>query len=173
MKNIIFFLSLCGILAACEPLENGQPRNVSNNKEKRDIQIAEQSKQNAKYQEAMDKISEALEEAERLKKNKGNQGPSELSYKGKKLILTKHAKCRMGCRYIDESEIMEIIAENNINQRKSTTTAENGKCPTTAYEGVSRDDQELRIIVAYCEGDDVARVVTVIDTGNEFNCTCD
>jgi Domain of unknown function (DUF4258) len=105
--------------------------------------------------------------------NNGNTKPTALSYKGKKLILTKHAKCRMGCRYIDESEIMDIIADNNINARKSTSTAENGKCPTTAYEGISDDKQELRIIVAYCEGDEVARVVTVIDTGNDFNCVCD
>jgi len=159
MKNIIFFLSLCGILAACEPLEDNSNKNQyggSNNNSSNTNNSNGRAKNN-----------------NNSNNNGGNQAPSELSYKGKKLILTKHAKCRMGCRYIDESEIMEVIAENNINQRKSTTTAENGKCPTTAYEGVSRDDQELRIIVAYCEGDDVARVVTVIDTGNEFNCTCD
>lgn len=173
MKNIIFFLSLCGILSACEPLENGQPRNVSNNEENGNVQIVNTGKANQKTREDLQNRIDKEQERLNNLKNKGNQAPSELSYKGKKLILTKHAKCRMGCRYIDESEIMEIIAKNNINQRKSTTTAENGKCPTTAYEGVSRDDQELRIIVAYCEGDDVARVVTVIDTGNEFNCTCD
>lgn len=159
MKNIIFFLSLCGILAACEPLEDNSNKKQyggSNNNSSNTNNSNGRAKNN-----------------NNSNNNGGNQAPSELSYKGKKLILTKHAKCRMGCRYIDESEIMEIIAKNNINQRKSTTTAENGKCPTTAYEGVSRDDQELRIIVAYCEGDDVVRVVTVIDTGNEFNCTCD
>ncbi len=105
--------------------------------------------------------------------NGGNSSPAALSYKGKKLILTKHAKCRMECRYIDEGEIMEIIAQNNVNARKSTDTAENGKCPTTAFEGVSSDEQQLRIIVAYCNGEDLARVVTVIDTGNEFSCTCE
>lgn len=105
--------------------------------------------------------------------NKGNKTDIKLSYKGKKLILTKHAKCRMDCRYIDESEIMEIIANNNINARKSTKEVSAGKCPTTAYEGVSGDEQQLRIIIAYCEGDEVAKVVTVIDTGNEFSCTCD
>ena len=152
MKNIIYFLSLCGILAACEP-NNGY---MADNRGKND------PSQHSNLNNANNNNNKG-----------GNQAPSELSYKGKKLILTKHAKCRMGCRYIDESEIMDIIAKNNINQRKSTTTAENGKCPTTAYEGVSDDNQELRIIVAYCEGDDVARVVTVIDTGNEFNCTCD
>ena len=32
-----------------------------------------------------------------------------------KLIYTKHARCRMDCRHIDESEVDEIMANGRIN----------------------------------------------------------
>ena len=34
------------------------------------------------------------------------------------LIYSKHAKCRMDCREIDESEVKEIIATGEINYQK-------------------------------------------------------
>ena len=84
------------------------------------------------------------------------------------LIYTKHAKCRMACRHINEGEIKEIITENHINERKSS--AEGKPCPTYAYEGYSREHQHLRIVIAKC--DNTWKVVTCIDLGNEFECDC-
>ena len=84
------------------------------------------------------------------------------------LIYTKHAKCRMACRHINEEEIKEIITENHINERKSN--AESKPCPTFAYEGYSHERQHLRIVIAKC--DNTWKVVTCIDLGNEFECDC-
>ena len=84
------------------------------------------------------------------------------------LIYTKHARCRMDCRHINEAEIKEVLAENNINQRKSNPDGH--PCPTYAYEGYSNEHQHLRIVIAKC--DNTWKVVTCIDLGNEFECDC-
>lgn len=86
----------------------------------------------------------------------------------RQLIYTKHARCRMDCRQIDESEVQEIVAENNINRGKSNPN--DNRCPTYAYEGYSHDRQHLRIIIAQCQS--VWKVVTCIDLENEFACSC-
>jgi len=84
------------------------------------------------------------------------------------LIYTKHARCRMDCRHINEAEIKEVLGENNINERKSN--ANGHPCPTYAYEGYSNEHQHLRIVIAKC--DNTWKVVTCIDLGNEFECDC-
>ncbi len=87
---------------------------------------------------------------------------------GHKLVYTKHAQCRMRCRYVEESEVEEIVSTNNINPAKSQPDSQ--PCPKFAYEGMSHDHQSLRIIVAQCETD--WKIVTCIDLGNEFACDC-
>lgn len=87
---------------------------------------------------------------------------------GHSLVYTKHARCRMQCRYIDESEVEEIVAANEINMSKSELN--DTPCPKYAYEGMSHDHQSLRIIIAKCETN--WKVVTCIDLGNEFACNC-
>ena len=84
------------------------------------------------------------------------------------LIYTKHARCRMDCRHINEQEIQEIISADHINARKSNPN--DSRCPTYAYEGYSHDHQHLRIVIAKC--DEVWKVVTCIDLENEFACEC-
>lgn len=101
--------------------------------------------------------------------NKGPVSNDGISANIPPLIYTKHARCRMDCRHINEAEIKEVLAENNINGRKSDA---NGKpCPTYAYEGYSNEHQHLRIVIAKC-GDRAWKVVTCIDLGNEFECNC-
>lgn len=85
------------------------------------------------------------------------------------LIFTKHAKCRMECRHIDESEIQEIICYGSVNQRKSNSS--DTPCPTYAIEGTSHDNQQLRIVFAKC--DDAIKVVTCIDLKNDYTCDCE
>ncbi len=85
------------------------------------------------------------------------------------LIYTKHARCRMECRHINEAEIKEVLAENNINNRKSNP--EGKPCPAYAYEGYSKEHQHLRIIIGKCD-DHAWKVITCIDLGNEFECDC-
>lgn len=94
----------------------------------------------------------------------------DLTYKGKKAVVTRHARCRMGCREIDAFEIQEVIDQDLINYKKNKP-AEAGRCPSIAYEGTTRDRQHVRVIVGECENDPI--IITVIDLGNKYNCTCD
>lgn len=87
----------------------------------------------------------------------------------KKLIYTKHAKCRMDCRTISKSEVLAILEDGKINHRKSEKTG--SQCPTYAVEGFTKDKQEVRIIFADC--DDVTKVVTTIDLGRKYDCYCE
>jgi len=84
------------------------------------------------------------------------------------LVYTKHARCRMDCRQVDESEVMEILAQNNINPKKSKTSDK--PCPSYAYEGISHDKQHLRIVVAKCDKN--WKVVTCIDLDTDYSCSC-
>lgn len=93
---------------------------------------------------------------------------SEVRYKGKKLILTKHARCRMGCRQIDGFEVNEILTHGRINNRKSQPNA--SPCPKYAIEGESRDGQTVRAVIADC--DRSVKLVTVIDLDNHYKCSC-
>lgn len=100
---------------------------------------------------------------------KNTMSEQDLSYKGRRLVLTKHARCRMECRELDPYEIQEVINLNNINERKSKP-ASGGRCESIAYEGRTRDGQMARIIVGNCEDDPI--VITVIDLDNKYNCSC-
>lgn len=96
-------------------------------------------------------------------------GNQRITYEGKEVILTKHAKCRMDCRKISNAEVQEVIREGKENKRKSNPN--DPRCPTIALEDWTKDGQLVRIIVANC--DDVAKLVTVIDLNNEDNCVCE
>ncbi|MBN9297615.1 MAG: DUF4258 domain-containing protein [Filimonas sp.] len=91
-----------------------------------------------------------------------NRTPSAMYY-------SKHARCRMGCRHIDESEVMEILRDGKINYRKSELNGDDCR-KKYAVEGISHDNQRLRIIFAPC-GDEMT-VVTCIDLGTEWPCDC-
>jgi len=86
-----------------------------------------------------------------------------------RLKYTKHARCRMDCRHIDESEIKQILKEGRVNQRKSKPKDQ--PCPSYAVEGNTKDGQHVRIVYADCG--DVTRVITAIDLENHYNCHCD
>lgn len=92
-----------------------------------------------------------------------NRNPSHISY-------SKHAKCRMACRHIDESEIKKILKEGKINYSKSDLKAAECK-KRYAVEGVTRDRQRIRIIVAPCQTE--VTVITVIDLEKDWTCDCD
>ncbi|OQP46050.1 hypothetical protein A4D02_32180 [Niastella koreensis] len=84
------------------------------------------------------------------------------------LIYTKHARCRMDCRHIDESEVEEILEKGRINYRKSEPAGRPD--PKYALEGTTHDGQQVRIIFAPAKRGMV--VITVIDLDNEWNCDC-
>ena len=91
-----------------------------------------------------------------------NRSPSVVNY-------SKHARCRMECRHIDESEIKDILENGKINYNKSELEGDDCK-KKYAVEGTTRDQQRVRIIFAPCQTE--VTVVTVIDIGKEWECDC-
>jgi Domain of unknown function (DUF4258) len=83
------------------------------------------------------------------------------------LIFTKHARCRMECRHIDESEVKEVLADGVINYNK-VEESEKGK--SYPLEGFTHDKQHVRIVFAPKRNDLV--VVTVIDLERDWPCDC-
>ena len=81
---------------------------------------------------------------------------------------SEHAKCRMQCRKISQAEVEEIMKEGKINYSK--TDVDDRPCPTYALEGITHDNQRVRIIFAQC--DHKTKVVTGIDLDTEWECHC-
>jgi hypothetical protein len=96
-------------------------------------------------------------------------GFEEIDRHPQKLIFTKHARCRMDCRQIDESEVKEIIEKGTINYNKSDPSHKPD--PTYALEGITHDKQHVRLVVAPSEHELV--VITCIDLDHEWSCHCD
>jgi hypothetical protein len=91
-----------------------------------------------------------------------NRNPVHIQY-------SKHARCRMSCRDITESEIVAILKTGKINYKKSEL--EQGECGKKyAVEGYSKDNQHLRVVFAPCNNE--VTVVTCIDLGKEWQCDC-
>ncbi|MBK6446061.1 MAG: DUF4258 domain-containing protein [Bacteroidetes bacterium] len=93
----------------------------------------------------------------------------EKAFRHNEIKLTKHAQCRMDCRQIDESEVKDILAKGAINYNKSDL--KDKPCPTYALEGITKDNQRVRVVVGDCNNEAV--IITVIDLDHEFECTCD
>ncbi|MEO7307014.1 MAG: DUF4258 domain-containing protein [Ferruginibacter sp.] len=84
------------------------------------------------------------------------------------LLFSKHARCRMDCRKIDETEVKEILRTGTINRQKIQSD-KRGK--TYPVEGYTHDRQHVRIVFAPKE-DNALMVVTVIDLETEWKCDC-
>ncbi len=95
------------------------------------------------------------------------QAPAMESWRGLPLDYTRHARCRMDCRHIEEAEVAEVLAKGKLIPERSR---HDGECPSHALEARVADGTELRIVFAAC--DDQARVVTAIDLGKEWPCSC-
>ncbi len=85
-----------------------------------------------------------------------------------RIIYTKHARCRMGCRHIDESEVKEILEQGVINERKSEPAGRPD--PKYALEGRTHDGQQVRIVFAPTNRGML--VITVIDLDTDWTCDC-
>lgn len=84
------------------------------------------------------------------------------------LEYSKHAKCRMECRHISQAEVEHIMQIGKINYNKSDL--QNTRCPRYAVEGITDDNQRVRIVYAQCN--EKTEVVTVIDLDTEWQCHC-
>ena len=100
-----------------------------------------------------------------------------------RLILTRHARCRMDCRHITEKEIREILDNGEINEHKSEPLAHPD--PKYAVEGQTVEGQHLRIVVAVptrsathsprtgsAGAGSALVIVTCIELGVEWQCDC-
>ena len=87
--------------------------------------------------------------------------------KNARLIYSKHARCRMDCRQINESEVRDILENGRMNRTKSELSRDN---PRYALEGITNDGQRVRIVFAKDEKTLV--VVTCIDLEKEWSCNC-
>jgi hypothetical protein len=85
----------------------------------------------------------------------------------KNIVYSKHAKCRMDCRHIDESEVKEILNTGTLNAAK---VEESDKGKTYPLEGITHDRQHVRIVFA--PHDDELVVVTAVDLDTEWPCNC-
>ena len=85
------------------------------------------------------------------------------------LILTKHAVCRMNCREITLEEIKEIIAQGSVNKAKSGIGSKGDS--TFALEGVSEEQQHIRVVVA--QEEEALVIITCIDLDKDWPCNCD
>jgi hypothetical protein len=89
------------------------------------------------------------------------------------LQYSNHAKCRMQCRKITQAEVEEIMKDGKINYNKSdlqSRSLSGARCPRYAVEGVTVDDQKVRIVYAQCN--EKTEVVTVIDLDTDWTCYC-
>lgn len=99
---------------------------------------------------------------------KHSSGPSDFDRSPAHLVYSHHARCRMACRHIDESEVREVLRDGRINYAKSEP--EGQPDPKFALEGITHDGQNVRIVIALDRNSKV--VVTVIDLGHEWPCHC-
>jgi len=83
------------------------------------------------------------------------------------LIYSKHARCRMDCRHIDESEVQEILDNGTVNYNKIEDSDKGKSYP---LEGITHDKQHVRIVFAPKKEDLV--VVTFIDLDKDWYCDC-
>jgi len=84
------------------------------------------------------------------------------------LEYTQHARCRMDCRHISQTDINDIMRSGEINYAK--TDLQDKPCPTYAVQGYTNDGEHLRVIFAQCETK--TKVVTCYDLEKDFECHC-
>ncbi|RYF87861.1 MAG: DUF4258 domain-containing protein [Chitinophagaceae bacterium] len=83
------------------------------------------------------------------------------------IVYSKHARCRMDCRQIDEGEVQEIWKEGVLNEDRIEKSDKGISYP---LEGTTHDGQRVRIVFA--PKDKKLVVVTVIDLDKEWSCDC-
>jgi hypothetical protein len=118
----------------------------------------------------VEKQAEARHRQESAAEAKRGEGSRRLNFNRKltNIVYSRHARCRMDCRKIDESEIIEMRDKGRINHAKSEPDA--NRDPRFALEGVTHDKQRVRVIFA--QTDTSLVVVTCIDLDTEWTCNC-
>jgi hypothetical protein len=100
--------------------------------------------------------------------NNNNTSDDDFNRSVDHIIYSKHARCRMECRHIDEDEVKEILKDGKVNENKIETD-DRGK--TYPLEGMA-EGHHLRIVFAP-KGGDAVEVVTCIDLDTDWQCDCE
>lgn len=91
---------------------------------------------------------------------------------GKRLTVTKHASCRMDCRFVTHEEVGSLISKGWVNEKKSDP--DEVPCPVYVLETPGchtvRCPRWLRAVVAACGHEN--RLITVVDLKKEHTCWC-
>jgi hypothetical protein len=90
-----------------------------------------------------------------------NRRPQQIHYSA-------HARCRMECRHINESEIKSVLETGTINYGKSNLNEDD--CHKRYAVEAYVQNEHLRVIFVPCNN--VVTVVTCIDLDNEWSCNC-
>lgn len=92
------------------------------------------------------------------------------SMRKRPLQITEHAECRMECRHIAREEIVSILKDGRINDRKSDPSER--PCPKYVVDGEVKNGKDgvklVTGVFAACPMETV--VVTVIDRGTDWPC---
>ena len=89
------------------------------------------------------------------------------------LDYSNHASCRMKCRHITQKEVEDIMQNGKVNYNKSdiqSRSLSGARCPRYAVDGITIDNQKVRIVFAQCN--EKTNVVTVIDLDTDWSCHC-
>jgi hypothetical protein len=168
MKQIISRLLVfcCVLVMACQDNAGSQERRQDQNNSKNNHRKQQNNRERGNRENPDKPVSS--DDRAPAPDNNPNGSAEVIDRHPGKLIYTKHARCRMDCRHIDEAEVEEILAEGRINYRKSEPAGRPD--PKYALEGTTRDGQEVRIIFAPAKRGMV--VITVIDLDTDWSCNC-
>lgn len=98
----------------------------------------------------------------------GSPGPENRFWENPAFVAySKHARCRMNCRQIDEYEVNEILRKGRLNTSRIRRDERGATYP---LEGITRDKQRVRIVVAPRKNG--VEVITCIDLDTDWSCDC-
>ncbi|KAK9818143.1 hypothetical protein WJX72_007775 [[Myrmecia] bisecta] len=87
----------------------------------------------------------------------------------KPIKFTEHATCRMGCRFIPQHEVMDVLQTGVVNDKKSEPKTR--PCPKYVVDAqVGSHHKNVQAVFSACR--DATNVVTVIDKDTEWECYC-
>jgi acetylornithine deacetylase/succinyl-diaminopimelate desuccinylase-like protein len=152
-------------LAACQ--DTSRPQNDNANPENEQVNHRKKKSRSASDHAGNDNVAPDRDNAGTEENNPRSEADV-INRDPASLVYTKHARCRMDCRHIDESEVQEILQKGRINYRKSEPAGRPD--PKYAVEGTTHDGQSVRIVFAPAKRGTV--VITVIDLDTDWTCHC-
>ena len=96
---------------------------------------------------------------------------SDLRYQNQRVTLSHEGLCWANCQKITATEIQEILDQEKMNESQSSDLVSSGECPTLAFEGSTKEEREIRVIIGDCKED--PKVVSVLDLKEKTDCNCD